>query len=211
MFSVARKPSAASGTSISPVAQLVKGNRPARQPNARFLASRSLKRIRIMKSVYRFRGPTATVAVGACLPIVAIIGLAGGSSGIGHKLDLGHGREPERRLLCRSSRGFVRWSLARPDDDLNRRLDLCLSVMYASVDQVCRAGGETVAFGQTVDECKLRLGCQQRRSFNIASINAVASTILCGLGKQLFPERPPSPTHLGIRNHDPCTPLYPVS
>jgi len=38
MFSVARKPSAPSGTSISPVAQLLKGNRPARRPNARFLS-----------------------------------------------------------------------------------------------------------------------------------------------------------------------------
>ena len=53
MFSVARKPSAASGTSISPVAQLLKGNRPARRPNARFLASRSVKRIRIMISVWQ--------------------------------------------------------------------------------------------------------------------------------------------------------------
>ena len=35
---------AASGTSISPVAQLLNGYRPARRPNARFLAFRSVKR-----------------------------------------------------------------------------------------------------------------------------------------------------------------------
>ncbi len=51
MFSIARKPIACSGTSISPVAQLVNGNRPARRPNARFLASKSVKRIRIMNWV----------------------------------------------------------------------------------------------------------------------------------------------------------------
>jgi hypothetical protein len=61
MFSVARNPSAPSGTSISPVAQLLKGNRPARRPNARFLASRSVNRIRIILSVYRCLGPMAII------------------------------------------------------------------------------------------------------------------------------------------------------
>jgi hypothetical protein len=67
MFSVARKPSAASGTSISPVAQLLKGNRPARRLNARLLMSKLVKRIRIMKSVYHSRRLTATFALGVTL------------------------------------------------------------------------------------------------------------------------------------------------
>ena len=90
-------------------------------------------------------------------------------------------------------------------------LDLCFNLMYATLDYVRRAGAETVVFGPTADDFKLRLGCiQQRRSIYTALLNRVASVILSSLGKRLLPERPAPPTHHVIRDHDPCSPFYPV-
>jgi hypothetical protein len=95
---------------------------------------------------------------------------------------------------------------------LNPRLDLAFNVMYATLDYVRRAGAATVVFGQTSDDFKLRLGCTlQRPPFYSVSIDRVASMILSSLGKLLLPERPASATHYVIRNHDPCSTLYPVS
>jgi hypothetical protein len=63
MFSVARNPGDPSGASISPVAQLEDGKRPESRPSARFLASRSVNRIRIMSIIYRLRGDDAAEVI----------------------------------------------------------------------------------------------------------------------------------------------------
>ena len=98
------------------------------------------------------------------------------------------------------------------DYDLNPRLDLCFNLMYATLDYVRRAGAETVVFGPTADDFKLRLGCiQQRRSIDTALLNRVAFVTLSSLGKRLLPERPAPSTHHVSRDHDPCSPFYPVS
>ena len=51
--STARNGRADSGTSISPLAQLLKGNRPARPPKARRFDAMSGKRMRIIRLMYR--------------------------------------------------------------------------------------------------------------------------------------------------------------
>jgi hypothetical protein len=115
--------------------------------------------------------------------------------------------------ICTLTTEHLRPPLARGlDYDWNPRLDLCFNLMYAILDYVRRAGAETVVFGPTADDFKLRHGCiQQRRSIYTALFNRVASVILGSLGKRLLPKRPTPPSHHVIRDHDPCSPFYPVS
>ncbi len=68
--------------------------------------------------------------------------------------------------------------------------------MYAEMDYAFRAGAESLVFGQTADDFKMRLGCSQEpRSFYVASSGRVASLILEAAGNLLLPEPPPPPRH----------------
>src|SRR5262249_32388295 len=60
------------------------------------------------------------------------------------------------------------------DYDLNPSLDLYFNLMYAEMDFAFRAGAETLVFGQTADDFKVRLGCgQDRRFFYVAPASRV--------------------------------------
>jgi len=99
--------------------------------------------------------------------------------------------------------GVYHFLFAGLDYDLNPSLDLYFNLMYAEMDYAFRAGAETLVFGQTADDFKLRLGCtQERRFFYIASLSRVASLILNAAGKLLLPEPPPPPTHHVFRDPD---------
>jgi predicted N-acyltransferase len=100
--------------------------------------------------------------------------------------------------------GTYHFLFAGLDYDLNPTLDLYFNLMYAEMDYAFRAGAQTLVFGQTADDFKLRLGCtQERRSFYIAPLNRVASLILTAAGKLLLPEPTPPANHHVFRDHDP--------
>jgi predicted N-acyltransferase len=90
------------------------------------------------------------------------------------------------------------------DYDLNPTMDLYFNLMYAEMDVAFRAGAETLVFGQTADEFKVRLGCrQERRSFYVAPLSRVASLVLGTAGNLLLPEPPSPPTHHVFRDPEP--------
>jgi predicted N-acyltransferase len=127
--------------------------------------------------------------------------------------------------------GVYHFLFAGLDYDLNPSLDLYFNLMYAEMDYAFRAGAESLIFGQTADDFKLRLGCtQEQRFFYIASLGRVSSLILKAAGKLLLPDPPPPPTHHVFRDPDSrhpdqgrfgdgrpprqpdsCSPSYPVS
>jgi len=99
--------------------------------------------------------------------------------------------------------GVYHFLFAGLDYDLNPSVDLYFNLMYAEMDYAFRAGAETLVFGQTADDFKLRIGCtQERRYFYIAALGRIASLILNASGKLLLPEPPPSPTHHVFRDPD---------
>jgi predicted N-acyltransferase len=92
------------------------------------------------------------------------------------------------------------------DYDLNPSLDLYFNLMYAEMDCAFRAGAETLVFGQTADDFKMRLGChQERRFFYVASTGRGTALVLRAAGAFLLPEPPQWATHRVFRD------LAPVS
>jgi hypothetical protein len=90
------------------------------------------------------------------------------------------------------------------DYDLNPILDLYFNLMYAEMDRAFRAGADTLVFGQTADDFKVRLGCnQERRFFYVAPASLVGSLILRAAGEFLLPEPQRSATHHVFRNPAP--------
>ncbi len=92
--------------------------------------------------------------------------------------------------------GTYHFLFAGLDYDLNADFDLYFNVMYAEMDFAFRLGAESLIFGQTADDFKIRLGCtQQRLSFYVAPVGLSAALIHRFAGKILFPEPPPAPVH----------------
>jgi predicted N-acyltransferase len=90
------------------------------------------------------------------------------------------------------------------DYDLNPTLDLYFNLMYAEMDCAFRAGAETLAFGQTADDFKARIGCyQERRFLYIAPTGQIAALILRAAGAFLLPEPPRWATHHVFRDPAP--------
>jgi predicted N-acyltransferase len=90
------------------------------------------------------------------------------------------------------------------DYDLNPTLDLYFNLMYAEMDCAFRAGAEALAFGQTADDFKTRLGChQERRFFYVAPAGRVADLILRAAGSLLLPEPARWATHHVFRDTAP--------
>jgi predicted N-acyltransferase len=97
--------------------------------------------------------------------------------------------------------GVYHFLFAGLDYELNQHLDLYFNLMYAEMDYAFRAGAETLVFGQTADDFKVRLGCiQEGRSFYIAALGRGASLILSAAGKSLLPEPTPPPQHHVFRD-----------
>lgn len=93
------------------------------------------------------------------------------------------------------------------DYTLNPSLDLYFNLMYAEMDYAFRAGAEALVFGQTADDFKVRLGCnQERRFFYVASASRVGSLILKAAGEFLLPEPPRPATHHVFRDPDSLRP-----
>jgi predicted N-acyltransferase len=87
------------------------------------------------------------------------------------------------------------------DYNLNPSLDLYFNLMYAEMDYAFRAGAEALVFGQTADDFKVRLGCdQERRFFYVAPVGLVGSLILNVAGGFLLPEPPPPAIHRVFRD-----------
>jgi predicted N-acyltransferase len=90
------------------------------------------------------------------------------------------------------------------DYDLNPSLDLYFNLMYAEMDYAFRTGAEALSFGQTADDFKVRLGCNQEgRCFYLASANLVGALILRTAGGVLLPEPPRPATHNVFRDPAP--------
>jgi len=71
------------------------------------------------------------------------------------------------------------------------------------MDYAFRAGAEALVFGQTADDFKVRLGCnQERRFFYVAAASLVGSLILKAAGEFLLPEPPRPATHHVFRDPD---------
>jgi predicted N-acyltransferase len=109
--------------------------------------------------------------------------------------------------------GVYHFLFAGLDYDLNSSVDLYFNLMYAEMDFAFRAGTETLVFGQTADDFKLRLGCiQEQRFFYVAAVSRVASLILKAAGRLLLPEPPLPQAHHVFRDElISCSPSYPVS
>jgi Acetyltransferase (GNAT) domain len=90
------------------------------------------------------------------------------------------------------------------DYDLNPSLDLYFNLMYAGMDCAFRAGAQRLVFGQTADDFKVRLGCnQERRYFYVAPAGFFGHLILKVAGEFLLPEPPQSATHHVFRDPEP--------
>jgi hypothetical protein len=88
------------------------------------------------------------------------------------------------------------------DYDLNPSLDFYFNLMHAEMDNAFRGGAEALVFGQTADDFKVRLGCdQERRFFYVAPAGLVGSSVLRVAGGLLLPEPPRPATHRVF--HDP--------
>jgi predicted N-acyltransferase len=92
------------------------------------------------------------------------------------------------------------------DYDLNPSLDLYFNLMYAEMDCAFRAGAQELVFGQTADEFKVRLGCnQERRYFYVAPAGLVGSLVLKVAGEFLLPEPPQPMAHHVFREPEPVS------
>ena len=92
------------------------------------------------------------------------------------------------------------------DYDLNPSLDLYFNLMYAEMDCAFRAGAQELVFGQTADDFKVRLGCnQERRYFYVAPAGVVGQLILKVAGEFLLPEPPQPATHHVFREPEPVS------
>jgi Acetyltransferase (GNAT) domain len=92
------------------------------------------------------------------------------------------------------------------DYDLNPSLDLYFNLMYAEMDCAFRAGAESLVFGQTTDDFKARLGCDQdRRFFYVTPTGFFGFLILKVAGDFLLPEPPRPPIHHVFRDPEPVS------
>ena len=92
------------------------------------------------------------------------------------------------------------------DYDLNPSLDLYFNLMYAEMDRAFRVGAQELVFGQTADDFKVRLGCNQdRRFFYVAPAGVVGQIILKVAGEFLLPEPPQPATHHVFRDLEPVS------
>jgi predicted N-acyltransferase len=92
------------------------------------------------------------------------------------------------------------------DYDLNPSLDLYFNLMYAEMDCAFRAGAQRLVFGQTADDFKVRIGCnQERRYFYVAPAGLVGSLILKVAGEFLLPEPPQPMAHHVFREPEPVS------
>jgi predicted N-acyltransferase len=90
------------------------------------------------------------------------------------------------------------------DYGLNPSLDLYFNLMYAEMDYAFRAVAETLVFGQTADDFKVRLGCdQEERFFYVAPAGPIGALILRAAGAFLLPEPARPATHHVIRDPAP--------